>query len=99
MYITGMCCTRILKVQNSLCRYVNNVKGALDKFPELKDLGLVDLNKAVGTSKIPSDLATVIRCVKAHNTTPDRRLLCAIAVSVTTFDWIICSAYDSVGTS
>lgn len=41
--------------------YVNNVKGALEKFPELKDLGLVDLNKAVGTSKIPSEVATVIR--------------------------------------
>lgn len=41
--------------------YVNNVKGALDKFPELKDLGLVDLNKSVGTSKVPSEIATVIR--------------------------------------
>ena len=70
MYIIGMCCTRKLKCQNSLCRYVNNVKGALDKFPELKDLGLVDLNKAVGTSKIPSDLATVIRCVLFQITTP-----------------------------
>ncbi|EIE27352.1 superoxide dismutase [Mn], mitochondrial [Coccomyxa subellipsoidea C-169] len=41
--------------------YVNNVKGALEKFPELKDLGLVDLNKAVGTEKIPKEVATVIR--------------------------------------
>lgn len=45
------------------CRYVNNVKAALDKFPELKDLGLVDLNKSVGTSKVPQDIATAIRCV------------------------------------
>jgi Fe-Mn family superoxide dismutase len=41
--------------------YVNNVKGALEKFPELKDLGLVNLNKAVGTDKIPAEVATVIR--------------------------------------
>ena len=46
----------------NLCRYVNNVKAALDKFPELKDLGLVDLNKSVGTSKVPQDIATAIRC-------------------------------------
>ena len=46
------------------------MKGALDKFPELKDLGLVDLNKAVGTSKIPSDLATVIRCVNLRKAPP-----------------------------
>jgi len=41
--------------------YVNNLNGALDKFPELKDLGLVDLNKAVGSDKIPKDVATVVR--------------------------------------
>ncbi|KAG2426943.1 hypothetical protein HXX76_012728 [Chlamydomonas incerta] len=41
--------------------YVNNLNAALDKFPELKDLGLVDLNKAVGTDKLPKDVATVIR--------------------------------------
>ncbi len=41
--------------------YVNNVKGALEKFPELKDLGLVDINKAVGSEKIPQEIATVIR--------------------------------------
>ncbi|CAL8463013.1 g2547 [Coccomyxa elongata] len=41
--------------------YVNNVKGALERFPELKDLGLVDINKAVGTEKIPQEIATVIR--------------------------------------
>jgi Fe-Mn family superoxide dismutase len=41
--------------------YVNNVNAALDKFPELKDLGLVDLNKAVGTSAVPADVATAVR--------------------------------------
>lgn len=41
--------------------YVNNLNGALEKFPELKDLGLVDLNKAVGSDKIPKDVATVVR--------------------------------------
>ena len=56
------------------------MKGALDKFPELKDLGLVDLNKAVGTSKIPSDLATVIRCIILHITTP-MGVLCVLSLS------------------
>ncbi|KXZ43109.1 hypothetical protein GPECTOR_102g62 [Gonium pectorale] len=41
--------------------YVNNLNGVLDKFPELKDLGIVDLNKAVGTDKLPKDAATIIR--------------------------------------
>ncbi|GIL92721.1 hypothetical protein Vretifemale_20228 [Volvox reticuliferus] len=41
--------------------YVNNLNAALDKFPELKDLGLVDINKAVGTTKLPGDVATTIR--------------------------------------
>ncbi|EFJ40467.1 superoxide dismutase [Mn] [Volvox carteri f. nagariensis] len=41
--------------------YVNNLNAALDKFPELKDLGLVDINKAVGTDKLPTEAATVIR--------------------------------------
>ena len=41
--------------------YVNNVNAALDKFPELKDLGLVDLNKAVGSAKVPADVATAVR--------------------------------------
>jgi len=58
--VTSQNCT-LAKLNGYLCRYVNNVKGALDKFPELKDLGLVDLNKSVGTSKVPSDIATVIR--------------------------------------
>jgi Fe-Mn family superoxide dismutase len=41
--------------------YVNNVNAALDKFPELKSLGIVDLNKAVGAGSIPSDIATAVR--------------------------------------
>jgi hypothetical protein len=41
--------------------YITNVNAALDKFPELKDLGLVGLNQAVGSDKIPKDVATVVR--------------------------------------
>ncbi|GBF96385.1 manganese superoxide dismutase [Raphidocelis subcapitata] len=41
--------------------YVTNVNAALDKFPELKGLGLVDLNKAVGTAAVPADVATAVR--------------------------------------
>jgi Fe-Mn family superoxide dismutase len=41
--------------------YINNLNGVLDKFPELKELGLVDLNKAVATDKLPKDAATIIR--------------------------------------
>ncbi|GIL51762.1 hypothetical protein Vafri_7694 [Volvox africanus] len=41
--------------------YVNNLNAALDKFPELKDLGLVEINKVVGTDKLPGDVATTIR--------------------------------------
>ena len=41
--------------------YVNNLNAATEKFPELKDLGIVDLNKAIGTSKIPTDVATAVR--------------------------------------
>lgn len=41
--------------------YITNLNNALDKFPELKGLGLVDLNKAVGTDTIPKDVATVVR--------------------------------------
>ncbi|GLI69222.1 hypothetical protein VaNZ11_013795 [Volvox africanus] len=41
--------------------YVNNLNAALDKFPELKDLGLIDINKVVGTDKVPGDVATTIR--------------------------------------
>jgi len=41
--------------------YITNLNNALDKFPELKTLGLVDLNKAVGSDAIPKDIATVVR--------------------------------------
>lgn len=41
--------------------YVNNLNGALDKFPEFKDVGLVDLNKMVGGDALPKDIATVVR--------------------------------------
>lgn len=41
--------------------YVNNLIAATDKFPELKDLGIVDLNKAIGSDKIPADVATAVR--------------------------------------
>ena len=56
--------SRAMAILSRTCRYVNNVKAALDKFPELKDLGLVDLNKSVGTPKVPQDIATAIRCVR-----------------------------------
>ena len=42
--------------------YVTNLNAAISKFPELNGLGLVGLNKAVGTEKIPKDVATAIRC-------------------------------------
>lgn len=41
--------------------YINNVNGALDDFPELKTLGLVDLNKAIGSDAIPASVATKVR--------------------------------------
>ncbi|MEW5317520.1 MAG: hypothetical protein WDW38_008808 [Sanguina aurantia] len=41
--------------------YINNINAALDKFPELKSLGIVDLNKAVSTDVIPKDIATIVR--------------------------------------
>jgi Fe-Mn family superoxide dismutase len=40
---------------------VNNLNAALDKFPEFKGLGIVDLNKNVGTEKLPAEIATVVR--------------------------------------
>ena len=40
---------------------VNNVNAALEKHPELKDLGLVELNQAVGTDTIPADVLTAVR--------------------------------------
>jgi len=41
--------------------YITNLNNALDKFPEFKDLGLVDLNKQVGTDALPKEIATVVR--------------------------------------
>lgn len=41
--------------------YVTNVNAQIDKFPELKDLGLVTLNQSVGSSKIPKEAATAVR--------------------------------------
>lgn len=41
--------------------YVTNVNAALDKFPELKGLGIVDLNKAIGSDKVPAEVATAVR--------------------------------------
>eukprot|EP00890_Picochlorum_soloecismus_P003520 jgi/Picsp_1/4169/NSC_01678-R1_superoxide mn len=41
--------------------YVNNVNNALEKFPEMKDLGLVDLNKSIATGAVPADIATAVR--------------------------------------
>lgn len=41
--------------------YVNNVNAALDKFPELSSLGIVDLNRAVGTDAVPAEVATAVR--------------------------------------
>ena len=42
--------------------YVNNLNTALAKFPELNGLGLVDLNQAVGTGKVPAEVETAVRC-------------------------------------
>ena len=41
--------------------YVTNLNAQKDKFPELKDLGLVTLNQSVGSSKIPKEAATAVR--------------------------------------
>jgi Fe-Mn family superoxide dismutase len=41
--------------------YVNNLNAALDKFPEFRDLGLVAINQAVGSDKVPSEVATAVR--------------------------------------
>mmetsp|Transcript_15116 Transcript_15116/g.26831 ORF Transcript_15116/g.26831 Transcript_15116/m.26831 type:complete len:219 (-) Transcript_15116:548-1204(-) len=41
--------------------YVTNLNNALSKFPELKDLGLEDINKAIGTDQIPKEVSTMIR--------------------------------------
>ena len=41
--------------------YVTNLNAQMDKFPELKDLGLVTLNQSLGSSKIPKEAATAVR--------------------------------------
>lgn len=41
--------------------YVNNLNAALEKAPELADLDLLALNKAVGTGKVPDSIATAVR--------------------------------------
>jgi superoxide dismutase, Fe-Mn family len=41
--------------------YVNNVNAALEKFPELKSLGLVELNSKIGTGTLPAEIETVVR--------------------------------------
>lgn len=41
--------------------YVNNLNGALEKAVELKDLELVDLQKVLGTDKVPEDVAKALR--------------------------------------
>nr|QBH71921.1 Mn superoxide dismutase variant MnSOD1 [Trebouxia lynnae] len=41
--------------------YVTNINAQVDKFPELKDLGLVTLNQSIGSSKIPKEAATAVR--------------------------------------
>lgn len=41
--------------------YITNVNAQVEKFPELKNLGLVTLNESVGTSKIPKEAATAVR--------------------------------------
>jgi len=41
--------------------YVNNLNGALEKFPELKGLGLIDINSRAGTPELPIEIATVLR--------------------------------------
>ena len=40
--------------------YVNNLNAALSKFPELACLGLVDLNKAAGSDKVPAAVSKAV---------------------------------------
>jgi Fe-Mn family superoxide dismutase len=40
---------------------INNLNGLLDRFPELRGLGLVELIQAVGTDRLPRDAATGVR--------------------------------------
>ena len=41
--------------------YVTNINAQMDKFSELKDLGLVTLNQSIGSSKVPKEAATAVR--------------------------------------
>lgn len=41
--------------------YVNNLNGAVEKAVSLKGIELLDLQKAIGTDKIPEDVATAVR--------------------------------------
>lgn len=41
--------------------YVNNLNAAVTKFPELGDLGLADISKAVGSDRLPKEVATAVR--------------------------------------
>lgn len=70
--ILNGCCVCLLLVCGpivSLCKllltclqtYVTNINAQVDKFPELKDLGLVTLNQSIGTSKIPKEANTAVR--------------------------------------
>lgn len=49
--------------------YVTNLNGALDKFPELKGMSIVEVCKAVSTDSIPKDVATVVRNNGGEHTT------------------------------
>ena len=57
--------TRTMQVHHDKhhATYVNNLNAALSKAPELQDLSIVELNKAVGTSKVPNDIAAAVRWV------------------------------------
>eukprot|EP01024_Parvocaulis_polyphysoides_P061363 TRINITY_DN6786_c0_g1_i2.p2 TRINITY_DN6786_c0_g1~~TRINITY_DN6786_c0_g1_i2.p2 ORF type:complete len:217 (+),score=50.22 TRINITY_DN6786_c0_g1_i2:140-790(+) len=41
--------------------YVNNINSALESNPDLKSVSLVDLNKAIGSDKIPAEIMTAVR--------------------------------------
>jgi Fe-Mn family superoxide dismutase len=41
--------------------YVNNLNAAVEKFPELASLGLAGISAAVGTDKVPAEVATAVR--------------------------------------
>lgn len=50
--------------------YVTNLNGAIDKFPELKGMSIVEVCKAVSTDAIPKDVATVVRNNGGETLTP-----------------------------